>query len=56
MNAIGTPLPVVGATPAQQVPTLVGSLLYVLGFHARGFDDLTGRTRGHAAFDNWNTN
>jgi hypothetical protein len=27
MNAIGTPLPVVGATPAQQVPALVGSLL-----------------------------
>jgi pimeloyl-ACP methyl ester carboxylesterase len=55
MNAIGTPLPVSGATPAEQVPTLVGSILNALGFHARGFDDLTGRTHGHAAFDNSDT-
>jgi pimeloyl-ACP methyl ester carboxylesterase len=55
MNAIGTPIPVIGATPAEQVPTLFGSILFVLGFHVRGFEDLMDRTHGDAAFDNSDT-
>jgi pimeloyl-ACP methyl ester carboxylesterase len=55
MEAIGMPLPLVGATPAEQVPTLVVTILNGLGFHARGFDDLTARTHGHPAFDNHGT-
>jgi pimeloyl-ACP methyl ester carboxylesterase len=56
MNAMGTPIPAVGATPLEQAPTLIESILRALGFHVRGFEDLTGRTHGHVAFDNWDTN
>lgn len=55
MSAIGMPLPLAGSTPPEQVPSLVGTILYVLGFHVRGFDDLTRRTHGHPAFDNADT-
>lgn len=56
MGAIGMPLPLAGSTLPEQVPSLVGTVLYALGFHVRGFDDLNRRTHGHPAFDNSTTN
>lgn len=51
-----TPVPfVTNAGPVVQGQTLVGSLAYVLAFHARGLDDLTSRTHGHLPYDNMNT-
>jgi pimeloyl-ACP methyl ester carboxylesterase len=55
MQQIGMPIPVVGSTPMEQAPTLVGSIVYALAFHVRGFDDLASRTHGHQAFDNSRT-
>jgi len=51
-----TPVPfVTNAGPVIQGQTLVGSLAYVLAFHARGLDDLTSRTHGHLPYDNMDT-
>jgi pimeloyl-ACP methyl ester carboxylesterase len=55
MQHIGMPLPIMGTTPAEQMPTLLGTILNALGFHARGFDDLIARTHGRAPFDNHDT-
>jgi pimeloyl-ACP methyl ester carboxylesterase len=55
MQRIGMPLPVMGTTPAEQMPTLIGTILNGLGFHVRGFEDLTERTHGRPPFDNVDT-
>src|SRR5690606_11344521 len=40
--------------PGPMGETLVGSIVYALSFHARGFEDLIDRTHGHSPFDNLN--
>lgn len=53
MEGMGTPIPVIrGAGPQVEIQTLVGSIIYALGFHVRGFQDLLDRTHGHSPFDN----
>jgi pimeloyl-ACP methyl ester carboxylesterase len=52
MGLIGMPIPAVGTNPGEQFPTLLGSIVYALAFHVRGFDDLLDRTHGRLAFDN----
>lgn len=56
MEGLGTPLPVIRSAGQQVlVETLVGSIAYVLGFHARGFQDVIERTHDHIPFDNSQT-
>jgi pimeloyl-ACP methyl ester carboxylesterase len=55
MGLLGMPIPAVGTTAAEQLPTLLGSIVYALAFHVRGFEDLMDRTHGRLAFDNTET-
>lgn len=53
MAQLGTAIPMVpNAGPAMQAQTLIGSIVYALAFHNRGFNDLFDRTHGHSPFDN----
>jgi pimeloyl-ACP methyl ester carboxylesterase len=53
MEELGKPVPFIGsAGPDVHVQTLVGSIVYALSFHARGFADLMERTNGGSPFDN----
>ena len=56
MEGLGTPIPYIQAagTPTA-IQTLVGSIVYALSFHARGFQDLIDRTHGQSPFDNSQT-
>ena len=56
MEGLGTPIPYIQTlgTPTT-IQTLVGSIVYALSFHARGFEDLIDRTHGHSPFDNSQT-
>jgi pimeloyl-ACP methyl ester carboxylesterase len=53
MEGMGTPIPFIQTlgTPTT-IETLVGSIVYALSFHARGFQDLIDRTHGQSPFDN----
>ena len=53
MEGRGTPIPYIQTlgTPTT-IQTLVGSIVYALSFHARGFQDVIDRTHGHSPFDN----
>ena len=56
MEEMGTPIPFIREAGQQTlVQTLVGSIVYSLGFHARGFEDLIDRTHGRSPFDNTQT-
>lgn len=56
MEGLGTPMPIIRNAGQQVlVQTLVGSIVYALGFHARGFEDLIDRTHGRSPFDNTTT-
>jgi len=56
MDGEGTPIPFIQvAGQGTLVQTLVGSIVYALSFHARGFDDLIDRTYGDSPFDNMQT-
>lgn len=56
MEGLGTPIPFIrNAGQAAEIQTLVGSIVYALSFHARGFEDLVSRTHGHSPFDNMGT-
>lgn len=56
MEELGTPIPHIRDLGQDMlVRTLVGSIVYAVSFHARGFSDLIDRTHGHSPFDNTQT-